>query len=314
MAESATARTRLVRTSHFFAHEAALLLLGIATSLALVVRTGKFVLVAGEVTAGTFALLCAAILLKATSPLHVKTRLALAAGFVLWFYFAIVRIVPQLALPLQDRLLHDLDLTCFGVTPAVICAAIAVPSLSDVLSLCYLSFHAYLVVAFMHALSQPAWFAVRCLRPILIGYAVGFVFYMSLPAVGPALAFPELFSAPLQGGLPFRFNTAVVNSGSSVYDVFPSLHVFIACLLLHHDWRYCRNRFWIMSGPACGLVLSTVYLRFHYGIDLIAGFGLFLLFVATSWKLHRRGSSLLVNWLDGMLDLEIPHHDVPIES
>ena len=261
----------------------ALLGLGASTVLALLIRTERFDPIALEVAVCTFGLLGVGILLDPAKPALLKLRLAAAAVYVLWFYFAVARIAPLLAMPLQDNSLYAVDVWAMGTTPAQVCSAFATPRLTDLLSLCYLSFHAYLIATFAHALAQPSWFALRCLRPILLGYAVGMAFYLATPAVGPARAFPEMFPKALEGGLPFQFNQAVVGWGSSVYDVFPSLHIFVVALLLHHDWRFCPWRFWVMSAPACGLALSTVYLRYHYGVDLAAGFALFLLFAIAPW-------------------------------
>jgi len=47
-------------------------------------------------------------------------------------------------------------------------------------------------------------------------------------------------------------------------------------LLLDNDWRECRLRFWLMLAPAIGLVISTLYLRYHYATDLLAGLALFV--------------------------------------
>ena len=40
---------------------------------------------------------------------------------------------------------------------------------------------------------------------------------------------------------------------------------------LFFGWRYLRWMFWVMIPMVIMLVLSTVYLRHHYVIDLIAG-------------------------------------------
>ena len=72
--------------------------------------------------------------------------------------------------------------------------------------------------------------------------------------------------------------------GSSGFDVFPSLHVTITCVLLAHDWVEVRRRFWVMVGPVAGLVVSTVYLRYHYGLDVLAGAILFLVLKQTLLK------------------------------
>ncbi|HMJ67231.1 MAG TPA: phosphatase PAP2 family protein, partial [Candidatus Binatia bacterium] len=69
---------------------------------------------------------------------------------------------------------------------------------------------------------------------------------------------------------------------------FPSLHVLITCILLDHDSRHVRWRFWTMVIPALGLLISTIYLRYHYGVDVLVAFVLFLVLRTTFLKVERR--------------------------
>jgi len=45
-------------------------------------------------------------------------------------------------------------------------------------------------------------------------------------------------------------------------------------LALMFSWKYSRVLFWVILPFCSGLLLSTIYLRHHYVIDLIAGFAL----------------------------------------
>ena len=96
--------------------------------------------------------------------------------------------------------------------------------------------------------------------------------------------------APLAGGFPTRICYDFVALGSSFYDIFPSLHILMTCVLGDFDGRETRWRFWIMILPAIGLGASTLYLRYHYAIDLLAGFGIFLLlrvWASRQWPRHQ---------------------------
>jgi len=42
-----------------------------------------------------------------------------------------------------------------------------------------------------------------------------------------------------------------------------------------------------MAGPTLGLVISAVYLRYHYGVDILAGFLLFVALRQTFLKLEK---------------------------
>lgn len=272
----------------FETHELLLAALGIGTAIALGLRN-QFGFVSMEVI-GLLILYLSTVWVSSgrLDPLSQRVRLFSSFVFVLWFYCAVARITPALGIALRDRTLLAMDQALFGKTPAVFCERVAAPWLTDFLSLCYLTYHFYLGMAVLLGLQNLNAAARRLCAYLFTTFAVGFVGYLLMPAVGPANAYPNLFAAPLPEGMLGRFIGALVAKGTSGYDVFPSLHILITCVLLDHDWRHVRTRFWMMIGPSLGLMASTIYLRYHYGVDLIAGFLLFLALRQTFLKANSR--------------------------
>jgi fatty acid desaturase len=268
-------------------HEGLLIVLGATTTVALAIRSTHWPIVLETWAATTLYLVSIAILFPKPSVQLQKCRLAVSYAFVAWFYFATLRITPALGTTLIDGSLLKGDERLFQVTPAVWCQQFVTPLLSDVLSLCYLSYHVYLPVAFAHALWMPLALGRRFSAYFFSAYAIGQAGYLLAPAVGPGRAFPELFATPIVGGWCTQLNAAIVAWGSSVYDAFPSLHVLATFVVLDHDWRFVRRRFWVMLLPVLGLVLATIYLRYHYALDLMAGFALFVI-LRTLFR-HRLG-------------------------
>jgi hypothetical protein len=244
-----------------------------------------------------------------------RIRFLASFGFVLWFYCAVNRITPALGIHLCDATLLGIDQSIFGVTPSVALEKCARKWLTDLLSICYLTYHAYIGIAIWHAVrsfgeredlveanpSHPnnevgnalgRLAAGQELGPYLFAsFAFGFALYLLVPAIGPEFAYPTLFHHPLPQSTISRTIGTIIAKGSSRYDVFPSLHVTITCVLLDYDWRHLRRRFFIMILPAAGMILATVYLRFHYGIDLVAGVGLFVLTKQVFVKISRNGAN-----------------------
>lgn len=277
MSERPTVSDQASRRYGLFGHEIVLLFLGTASSIALVARAGLGNPVFWEVA--SVSIVCGILFkhLGQTTSKLLKFRLILASLYIVWFYSAIARITPALGLPRCDLALYQMDIELFGVTLAVRCEEIISPRMTDVMSLSYLSYHAYLITACLHALSQPSWYTFRCFGPIMTAFAVGMIGYLLVPAVGPAVAYTDLFSVPLTGDWPTQLNVAIVGWGCSIYDVFPSLHILITACLLEHDWRYCRRRFYLMAPVSILLVVSTIYLRYHYAVDLLAGFAIYVM-------------------------------------
>ena len=56
--------------------------------------------------------------------------------------------------------------------------------------------------------------------------------------------------------------------------VFPSLHCAVTLYLLLFDRQHRPARFKLLLLPCIALWFSTLYLRYHYFIDVLCGFAL----------------------------------------
>jgi hypothetical protein len=275
-------------------HEVVFAATGAGAFLALLPGRTQLLSLGAEIGVGVVLYLAALLVLARTDGLgREKVRLLVNFLFTFWFYGVTSRVTQALGTPARDGELLACDEWLFGTTPAVVLERFVTPWLTDLLSACYLSYLIYLLVVLVWGLAQSEGTIRRYSASIFAGAASGYLTYLLVPALGPALAFPQLFSVPLPGGVLTQINDSVVARGRADYDTFPSLHLLQTLLLLDNDRRDCPSRFWIMLGPALGLVVSTVYLRHHYAIDLLAGVVYFL--VIRTWCSGGRGS-----WLGGV--------------
>ncbi|MGB0694230.1 MAG: phosphatase PAP2 family protein [Rhodospirillaceae bacterium] len=170
-----------------------------------------------------------------------------------------------------DAVLAHWDAALFGQTPALWLSGIATPWLTELLSLCYVLFFPYLVLSVIRYLRAPLPVAKRFFAGLFLIYGIGFLGYSVMPALGPYLAMSNQFAAPLQGYWITWLNQTLYPHGTNYSDVFPSLHLAVSAYLLCFDRTHVRWRFWLWLPVCIGLWLSTVYLRFHYGVDLLVG-------------------------------------------
>jgi hypothetical protein len=106
-------------------------------------------------------------------------------------------------------------------------------------------------------------------------YLVGFIGYVSVPAGGPYMAFPAVFPYPPRGGPITAFLVGIVKGGITGMDTFPSLHAGIGVYVLGFFALGGYRRIALVLTPiVLALVLATVYLRYHYGIDVLCGLAL----------------------------------------
>jgi membrane-associated phospholipid phosphatase len=91
-----------------------------------------------------------------------------------------------------------------------------------------------------------------------------------IPVLSPRTIF-EKIKQPLNQGHVFRAAHYILEKGSASGTAFPSSHVAIGTLVLLVTF-YLQLPFLFCVAPfALGLIISTVYGRFHYVIDFIFG-------------------------------------------
>jgi membrane-associated phospholipid phosphatase len=113
-------------------------------------------------------------------------------------------------------------------------------------------------------------------RRVMMGYLtlmlLGITSYLLVPAIGPGSFFADRYHHDLQGHVISRGVNYIIWAGRVGYDCFPSLHVGIPVLLSLYLRNYCRWLFIPALGYVALMVCATVYLRYHYLIDVIAAF------------------------------------------
>ncbi len=182
--------------------------------------------------------------------------------------------IPQVRPERLDAALLAVDRWLLGETPALALEPWVRPWLTDLMSFCYFLFLPYLALSLLYYFVAPLALAQRFWAGLFTLYGIGFLGYSLVPAAGPWVHVSGEFSVPLAGGWMTGLNARVIGAGSNGVDVFPSLHCAVSAYLLVFDWRHKRWRFAAYLLPCVGLWASTVYLRYHYFIDLVAGFAL----------------------------------------
>jgi len=184
-------------------------------------------------------------------------------------FYAMGTAVPLLGNPQVDGLLLRLDRALVGETPAVAWESWLSPRLEDLAMAGYLFFFYYLIAGPGFYWARDLRLFRKCMVGLFTMYGLAFLGYTFLPACGPHLWLT--FQTPLQGPWLLDWALPPVNSGSNRVDVFPSVHFSATLYLLLFDRVHGRRRFWWYVLPCLILWFSTLYLRFHYFVDLLGG-------------------------------------------
>jgi membrane-associated phospholipid phosphatase len=177
-----------------------------------------------------------------------------------------------------DPILIRLDYLIFGSHPTIMLERIMHPLLTDILQIAYSTYY-FIPVSFGIVLlkkSQKSEFN-KALFMILLCFYLSYLGYILMPALGPRFYLDHFQTTGLHGLLVAEPLHDLLNRLEGIKrDAFPSGHTGIALVVLYLAYQYKRNLFWIYLPLVSALLFSTVYLRYHYVVDVIAGFGLTL--------------------------------------
>lgn len=186
-----------------------------------------------------------------------------------------------------DTTLALLDRRLFGVDPVSWLQQFARPWLTEGLQLAYTSFYLLpLVLLFALYISMRFGDFRKAQFGMLLCFYLSYLGYFVVPALGPRLGSEGVVDAPrglfLSGAIQSMLNH--LERAGAMRDAFPSGHTAVALVVQWYAFRYFRRRgFWLLP-LIVALLFSTVYLAYHYAVDVLAGAVLAAFcIVFTSW-------------------------------
>lgn len=201
---------------------------------------------------------------------------------LIWISFPLLKGIKQYWLPWQaDALLARIDRLLWGgeILPAYFRYETQ-PFLADVLAFCYFSFF-FLVLAAAYYFHRQAFYRHAFFNGLLGIYLCGLCGYFLLPAAGPAFT-----TLPDRGatGMIAPWLIEIVKNGVTGMDVFPSLHTALPLFITLFLWKNTPLKAVavVLSLLTLGIIAATIFLRYHYGIDVIVGIVLALIWAKNS--------------------------------
>lgn len=231
-----------------------------------------------------------------------KAVRALHTFYIIPLVLLVFKTVEKLSFALHgrdyDNVLIAIDRSVFGANPTVWLYEHLpnMPIFTEIMQLCYFSYYLIPVILATeffirrrHDHTEGRYTdSLEILRFTLIyGLLTSYVVYISLPGIGPRFTLHDFWSISkeLPGLLltePIRWfinlaenirvgMTSAEAAQAVTRDVFPSGHAQLVVLEMVLAFRFKAKSRWLVLFLGTGLIFSTVYLRYHYVIDVIAG-------------------------------------------
>lgn len=200
-----------------------------------------------------------------------------------------------------DDLLIALDYALLGVNPTEWLMQFAHPLLTEVLQISYF-FYYFILLSVAYELFRRGNSNGFQYTVFLFAYSfyLSYMGYFVFPAVGPRFVLHDFHT--LDSELPGLFLTkimrTIINAGESIppgaqsalelaqRDVFPSGHTMLTLVAIILSFRYRLSVRWANLVLGVLLIVSTVYLRYHYVVDILAGFLWWAVCLWTAPKIH----------------------------
>jgi len=123
-------------------------------------------------------------------------------------------------------------------------------------------------VSSAHAAYRAYW---AVMTSSIAAYAIGYVVAIFFPIESPYYAQGWVNMPALSGGPATALINFIERFGRVHGGAFPSAHVSGSFVALLGAWRYRRRMFWIFFPMFLAMCIATVYGRYHYMADVLAG-------------------------------------------
>jgi hypothetical protein len=199
-------------------------------------------------------------------------------GTVQISYFELRELLPVVNSRSLDAELSYIDERILHFEPSLFLDRFVTPAATEWFAFFYFGYFALLavhvlpMVFFSRRLRLTAEFALG----MITVYATAHTVYMLVPGYGPVRFLAERYQHELPSGFWLDAVLNAVQSGGAQKDIFPSLHtagpVFLSLFSFRHRDKMPFKYTWpFVAFFSANIVIATMFLRWHYLIDVLAG-------------------------------------------
>jgi membrane-associated phospholipid phosphatase len=222
-------------------------------------------------------LIVSLFIIKAINLTRSKTlRSILQSSFVLLFFAYFFGLSSKFQLLVHkdwlDSKLIVIDNAIFGQELSLKLESIVTPYLTEAMMFAYVFYLPLLIItAIVVYKSQGQKGLAEYLFVLSLGYIFCYIGFILFPVASQMYFMPDKYSVSLGGGLFTYFSELIRNNLHYRGGSLPSPHCAAATIILWASYKYNKNFFFLIIPSIILLYISTVYGRFHYSIDAVAG-------------------------------------------
>jgi membrane-associated phospholipid phosphatase len=229
-------------------------------------------------------------------------ELALWVMAIFFIYQEMGRVIHMITPMWFDGQINALEKHLLRCYPTVWLQSFIRPWLTEIMMALYLSFSVLIptigVVSFKRGKSDGL---ERYLTEMAMAIFLCFLFYVLIPVAGPSRCSDLKYTVELQGYIFTDLSNYIKNNVHLNGGAFPSAHCGASTIMLVSIYRHCRSLRHMFTVLIILIFVSTVYGRFHYITDVVAGVCVAVLVLWFSPKFR-----LLINQSTVNLGIRVP--------
>ena len=190
-----------------------------------------------------------------------------------------------------DSQVVALEQGLFGVSPSLWIQPWQKPLLNEWMLLGYFSYYLIIAVPLVILfLKQREHDAAQMVWAISLAFFISYLGFMAYPVQGPRFEFAELYDSELAGFLFVPLVNELMDTAAIHGGCMPSSHVAAAVVSATYITKHNRHLGMVCIPVVVTLCLGTVWGRFHYVSDVVAGIiiAIIVLWAARRYPVKRR--------------------------
>jgi membrane-associated phospholipid phosphatase len=191
---------------------------------------------------------------------------------LLGFIYSETDALNNVLLPNLDPIVAKYEAAIFGGHPSIwFYQAIPWKWFIELMNLSYFSYYVLIVGICLWLYFKKSAYTNYAIFIICCTFYLYYIIFILIPVVGPQFYFEPPFNKIPDAYLFSKIMNLIEVIGERPTAAFPSSHVGIVCVLWYLAIKYSKPllKWYIILGIL--LILSTVYIKAHYVIDVIAG-------------------------------------------
>lgn len=201
-----------------------------------------------------------------------------------------------------DDILIKIDHFLFGVHPTQWLHQFSFPLVTEILQIVYGTFYFLPIILIVsYLITKEDEKSDYLVFAVVYGFYLSYIGYFLVPGVGPRFTLHnfEMTNTELPGLWLTEFLREMTNRGESIpsgtidpikvvqRDIFPSGHTMITAIVMYYSAKYNSKLRYFLIPVGTLLIFSTVYLRYHYVIDVIGGLIFMIISIWSGEKIYR---------------------------